>query len=49
MTASRSICRHGLASFWIDVKGTEVKVAKDIDSAESDQLTVVGSVANGVE
>jgi hypothetical protein len=41
--------QDGLASFWIDVRGTEVKVAKDIDSAESDNFTVVGSVATGVE
>jgi len=41
--------RHTLASFWIDVRGQEVKVARDIHGAESDQFTVVGSMATGVE
>jgi hypothetical protein len=40
---------HGPASFWIDVKGQEVKVARDIHSAASDKFWVVGSMSTGVE
>jgi hypothetical protein len=40
---------HGLASFWIDVRGQEVKVARDVHGAESDNFAVVGSMATGVE
>jgi hypothetical protein len=40
---------HGLASFWIDVRGSEVKVARDVHGAESDNFAVVGNIATGVE
>ena len=40
---------HGLASFWIDVRGQEVKVARDVHGAQSDSFAVVGSMPTGVD
>jgi hypothetical protein len=39
---------HGLASFWIDVRGQEVKVATDVHGAESENFAVVSSMPTGV-
>lgn len=39
----------GLASFWIDVRGQEVKVAREVDGVESDSFAVVGSMPTGVD
>jgi hypothetical protein len=41
--------RHCLASFWIDMRGPEVKARGYLRGAGSDGLRLVGSMANGVE
>jgi hypothetical protein len=37
--------RHAVASFWIDASSQEVKAARRVDGAVSDQFEVVASVA----
>jgi hypothetical protein len=37
--------RHAVASFWIDVRGQEVKARRAIGRAASDQIEVVASMA----
>jgi hypothetical protein len=41
--------RHSLASFWIDMRGQEVKARGDLADSTSDRLWLVGGTANGVE
>jgi hypothetical protein len=41
--------QHSLASFWIDMRGPEVKATGYLRGAEGDGLRLVGSMANGVE
>jgi len=38
-----------MASFWIDVRGQEVKATEYFRDAASDRLAVVASMAKGVE
>jgi hypothetical protein len=41
--------RHAVASFWIDVRGQEVKAIGGVRSAVGDHFEVVGSMASGLE
>jgi len=38
-----------VASFWIDVRGQEVKATEVVGRQISDQIELVGGIANGVE